>query len=595
MKIMNTVSNSIFNFLVRKQVKYVFGYSGGAILPILNELNNDTTKLNFIKNSSEQCSGFTAEGYSKSLNKSQPGVIISTSGPGVTNLITPLQDAYNDGVPLIAITGQVPTNAIGTDAFQECNSIKLTEACTKWNKQLTIDDNIDEVLSTAYCISMSDRKGPVHIDIPKDLMNHLVKNTNLNNTNLNNIRSAHKCNLISLKNHIYNILNKLSKAKKPIVIAGQGCNHLTNELNYFINKTHIPITTTLHGVGCYSETNNLSLGWLGMHGNPSANIAVQEADLIIAIGTRFDDRTTGNMNKYALNAINGQGIIHIESSLSQIIKVKQLFRQYHKNTDFYTGINTHSQYILNELNQNVIDSVNIKWLDRIKLLKEKYNYNYNECIIKLKGPDVIKSLNNYLTNYNMKSNTFITTGVGNHQMWTAQYIEWKYPNKLITSGSLGTMGVGVPFAIGTKLANPLSTVICIDGDSSFNMTSNELLTILENKIPIKIIILNDNRQQMVYIWQKLFHNNNIIGTENINPDYELLANSYGLDAVVCNNKNSVDSCIQKIMLNKGPVLGIFNIEPEMCFPLVAPGKALDDMIMNNNDINKLDSNQNAPN
>ena len=589
---MNNVSKSIFNFLIKKKIKYVFGYSGGAILPILNELNN-SNKLKFIKNSTEQCSGFVAEGYTKSINKIKPGIIISTSGPGVTNIITPLQDAYNDGVPLIAITGQVPTNAIGTDAFQECNAIELTKACTKWNKIIDKDDNIENILDLAYNIAMSDRKGPVHIDIPKDIMNmNLTKNILKNNILIDKIDLF--CNL-NLKKYLYNILSKLSQSKKPIIIAGQGCNHLKNELNEFINKNKIPITTTLHSVGCYSENNDLSMGWLGMHGNPAANIAVQESDLIIAIGTRFDDRITGNMNKYALNAINGHGIIHIDSSSSQIKKVMKLFKKYHKNIDFYTGLKIDSKKILKELNLNNINSTDNMWLDRIKELKNKYNYNYNECKLQLKGPDVIKSLDKYLTKYNMKNNTFITTGVGNHQMWTAQHIEWNYPNKLITSGSLGTMGVGVPFAIGAKLANPNSNVICIDGDSSFNMTSNELQTILENKIPIKIIILNDNRQQMVYIWQKLFHNNNIIGTENINPQYDLLGLSYGLDTVTCNNKNSVDSSIQEIMLNKGPVLGIFNIEPEMCFPLVAPGKALDDMILNNEDINKLDKTQNAPN
>ena len=333
-----------------------------------------------------------------------------------------------------------------------------------------------------------------------------------------------------------------------------------------------------------------------MHGNPSANIAVQESDLIIAIGTRFDDRTTGNMRRYAINAINGQGIIHIDSSVQQIVNVKNLFNKYYDNTSFYYPVHYDSKYLLNEINLNyVVPKTKIEWLDRIKFLKKKYSYEYNECSIRLKGPDVIKSIDKYLSKYSMKNKTFITTGVGNHQMWTAQHIKWEQPNKLITSGSLGTMGVGVPFAIGAKLANPYSTVICIDGDSSFNMTSNELQTILENEIPVKIIILNDNRQQMVYIWQKLFHNNNIIGTENINPHYDFLGLSYGLDTVVCNTKQAVDNCVQKIMLNSGPILGVFNIEPEMCFPLVAPGKALDDMILNNNDIDKLDKNENAPN
>jgi acetolactate synthase-1/2/3 large subunit len=586
---MITVSKKIFNFLLKKQIKHVFGYSGGAILPILNELNNDINKLEFIKNSTEQCSGFAAEGYSKSLNKNKPGVIITTSGPGVTNLITPLQDAYNDGIPLIAITGQVPTDAIGTDAFQECNATELTNACTKWNKILKEDDNIENVLNLAYNISMEDRKGPVHIDIPKNIMNLKISDNNKTKEIINYKN-------IYINNKIINsIIYKINKSKKPIIIAGQGCNNCSIELSQFAKNNLIPVTTTLHGVGCFDENNYLSLEWLGMHGNPVANKAVQQSDLIIAIGTRFDDRTTGNLRKYGLNAINNHGIIHIDSSIEQITKVKKLFDKYYDTDKMYLPVYSDSVNFFKRFNNIIFDKADNDWLEEIKDLKKEYNYEYNECNIKLKGPDVIKSINKYLDYMKIKNNTFITTGVGNHQMWTAQHIKWEFPNKLITSGSLGTMGVGVPFAIGAKLANPTSTVICIDGDSSFNMTSNELQTILENNIPIKIFILNDNRQQMVYIWQKLFHNNNIIGTENINPHYDLLGLSYGLDTVVCNNKNSLDSCVQKVMLNKGPVLGIFNIEPEMCFPLVAPGKGLDEMILNNNDINKLDLNQNAPN
>jgi len=391
------------------------------------------------------------------------------------------------------------------------------------------------------------------------------------------------------------IINKINKSKKTLIIAGQGCNECSYELKQFATKNLIPVTTTLHGVGCFDENSDLSLEWLGMHGNPSANIAVQKADLIIAIGTRFDDRTTGNLRKYALNAINNYGIIHIDSCSKQIDSVRKLFDKYYDTHKIYTAIYSDSKYFLNKMNNIILDSSKKEWIDEIKQLKQNNNYYYNEKEYILKGPDVIKSINNYLEKYKLKKNTFITTGVGNHQMWTAQHIKWTHPNKLITSGSLGTMGVGVPFAIGTKFANINSNVIVIDGDSSFNMTSNELQTILENKLPIKIFILNDKRQQMVYIWQKLFHNNNIIATENINPDYDFLGLSYGLDTVVCNNKNSVDSCVQKIMLSSGPVLGVFNIEPEMCYPLVSPGKALDEMIINENDIEIIDKKQIAPN
>lgn len=584
---MTTVSKHIYNFLLKKKIYHVFGYSGGAILPVLNEFHNSDIK--FIKNSTEQCSGFAAEGYSKSINKQKPGVIITTSGPGLTNILTPLQDAYNDGIPLIAISGQVPTDVIGTNAFQECNAIELSSSCTKWNKQVTEEDNIENVLNLAYNISMSDRKGPVHIDIPKNIMNIITDDKNYNNINNKNDKEYNINNKL-----FYKVIDKINKSKKPIIIAGQGCNDSSSHLIQFALTNRIPVTTTLHGVGCFNEKNYLSLEWLGMHGNPAANIAVQKADLIIAIGTRFDDRTTGNLRKYALNAINNHGIIHIESCKNQINNVRNLFEKYYDTERFYLPINSDSKTFLNKINNIILFKNNKNWIDKIKEFK-KNTYYYNECKHKLKGPDVIKSINKYLEKYNLKDNTFITTGVGNHQMWTAQYIKWEYPNKLISSGSLGTMGVGIPFAIGAKFANKYSNVIVIDGDSSFNMTSNELQTILENKLPIKIFILNDNRQQMVYIWQKLFHNNNIIATENINPHYDFLGLSYNIDTVVCNNKDSVDNCVQRIMLNQNAVIGIFNIEPEMCYPLVSPGKALDEMIMNEKDIENINSKLEAPN
>ena len=246
---MNTVSRKIYNFLLKKDIHHVFGYSGGAILPVLNEFHN--SKIKFIKNSTEQCSGFAAEGYSKSINKQKPGVIITTSGPGLTNIITPLQDAHNDGIPLIAISGQVPTDVIGTNAFQECNAIELTSSCTKWNKQLNEKDDIEEVLSLAYNISMLDRKGPVHIDIPKNLMNIVDDDNKYLNTNQKEYNITNK--------QLNSIINKINKSKKPLIIAGQGCNNSSRELTTFVNNNLIPITTTLHGVGCYNENNYLSI------------------------------------------------------------------------------------------------------------------------------------------------------------------------------------------------------------------------------------------------------------------------------------------------------------------------------------------------
>lgn len=602
-----SVSQHIYNKLSQHNIKYVFGYSGGALLPLLDTFYK-SEKIKFIKNSTEQCSGFVGEGYTKSINLSKPGIILSTSGPGLTNLITPLQNAYSDGSPLIAISGQVPTNAIGTDAFQECDAVNLTKYCTKWNYRLKYKEEINDVLDKAFKISMEPRKGPVHIDIPKDI---LLENVYLNNRvnygeskimyhNKNIDFSIYNNNNINI-DYLENLLNFV---KRPIIIAGQGCNNEYIELRKFAKKFNIPVTTTLHSMGVYNEEDELSLEMLGMHGNPVANYAVQNADLIIAIGTRFDDRTTGNIKEYGKKAIKSGiwgagGIIHVDSSIRQINKVIDLFNKHYKNEEsekFLKSINIDSKSFFNSIKHFKSNKNTNEWLNELNVYKNNNKYYYNEDKYKIKTPDVIKSINKQLNILNIsKENVIFTTGVGNHQMWTSQYIKWTHPGKMITSGSLGTMGVGVPFAIGSKLANPNNMVICIDGDSSFTMTSNELQTLLENNIPIKIAIMNDSRQQMVYTWQKLFHNERFIGTTNVNPDFVKLGKAYNIKTLVCSNKKNLNRTIKNFLKYDKAIIGIFNVEPEMCFPLVSPGKALDDMIKNKTDINNINKNVNAPN
>jgi acetolactate synthase-1/2/3 large subunit len=572
-----SVSQHIYNKLCEHNIKYVFGYSGGALLPLLDKFYK-SEKIKFIKNSTEQCSGFVGEGYTKSINLSKPGIILSTSGPGLTNLITPLQNAYSDGSPLIAISGQVPTNAIGTDAFQECDAVNLTKYCTKWNYRLKYKEEINDVLDKAFKISMEPRKGPVHIDIPKDIL--------LENVYLNNRVNYGEGNIIyhnkNIDFGIYNnnninidyLENLLNFVKRPIIIAGQGCNNEYIELRKFAKKFNI------------------------------ANYAVQNADLIIAIGTRFDDRTTGNIKEYGKKAIKSGlwgagGIIHIDSSIRQINKVIDLFNKNYKNEDsekFLKSINIDSKSFFNSIKHFKGNENTNEWLNELNVYKNNNKYYYYEDKNKIKTPDVIKSIDKQLNILNIsKENVIFTTGVGNHQMWTSQYIKWTHPGKMITSGSLGTMGVGVPFAIGSKLANPDNMVICIDGDSSFTMTSNELQTLLENNIPIKIAIMNDSRQQMVYTWQKLFHNERFIGTTNINPNFVNLGKAYNIKTLVCSNKKNLNRTVKNFLKYEKAVIGIFNVEPEMCFPLVAPGKALDDMIKNKEDVNHMNKNVNAPN
>ena len=585
-----TVANYIHRELYKRNIKYVFGYSGGAVLPLLNEFR--CNKIKFIKNSTEQCSGFVSEGYSKSKNLSIPGVVVTTSGPGLTNMITPLQNAYSDGSPLVVISGQVPMKSLGTDAFQECPATYLTKHCTKWNKLITDKEEIIEAMNMAFNISMSERKGPVHIDIPKDIF---LERINVDNNNIINYSIINNWEELDIGKNldikIKELCELIDKSEKPIIIAGQGANEVSKELNKFVGSKNIPITTTLHGMGCVNEKSKMSLEMLGMHGKPVANYAIQNADLIIGLGTRFDDRTVCNIEKYAPNAIKNNGIIHIDSSSDQLFKVQKLFN--YKNLK---SIHTNSKLFMKKLNRYYVKTKSDKWINELIEYDNNNKYYYNRVEREIKTPDVIKCIDENIDKFKLNRNNIIfTTGVGNHQMWTSQYITWTSPNKLITSGSLGTMGVGVPFAIGCKLANPEKMVICIDGDSSFTMTSNELQTILENKIPIKIAIMNDKRQQMVHVWQKLFHNENYVATDNINPDFKLLGQAYNIKTIECSNRYSLDNKVKQFLATNEPVIGVFNVKPEMCFPLVAPGKGLDDMIMNENDISKLDITLNAPN
>ena len=675
----------IYKSLQYYNIRHVFGYSGGAVLPLLNTFyrdnynnNYNNNNIEFVKNSNEQCSGHAAEGYSKGLMCIKPGVIVSTSGPGVTNILTPLQNAYSDGTPLIAITGQVPTSAIGTDAFQECPATDITGFSTKWNILLEDVNDIPNIMREAYNICMSPRMGPVHIDVPKDILSmesiydskELIYKLERKNTIVKDINNILKTNISCFNGNYDLIINKILSSKKPIFKIGQGCVDSSDIITKIVNTYNIPVTTTIHGLGVLSETHELSLGMMGMHGSAAANYALQEADLIIGIGTRFDDRIVGNIKKYAPNALgdNGNGIIHIDSSLKQINKVRDLFTDNHgkdvklisynsSSKDFlerllikvgeiepkgkviYRLIEEKSYYKLSTLfnsyghfinythinniylhNEIRIEMKSIKyrnyltnpynvlknddeyetyynineWLNRIDFLKKTHKFQSNNTSKRFIYPhlittqEAIKNINKNIGKLLDREKVLITTGVGNHQMFTAQYITWTHPGKMITSGSQGTMGVGVPFAIGAKLSNPDNTVIVIDGDGSFCMTCSELQTVSELNIPIKICIMNDKRQQMVHTWQKLFFDKRFIGTNNHNPDFVKLGESYGIKSIKCENIYDLDKITNEMLTyNEGPILVEYNVEPDICLPLVSPGNSLSDMILNLEDIDNM--------
>jgi acetolactate synthase-1/2/3 large subunit len=601
----------IRNFLQKKGHNIISGYSGGAVLPLLNSIKQSNIK--FIKNSNEQCSGHFAEGLAKAQNKQKPGIIVTTSGPGITNCITPLYDAYGDGIPLLILSAQVDQRFLGTDAFQEAPAVEATRPFTKFSECIYDINKLEDTLNKAYDLAMTPRFGPVHLDIPKDV---LISEININDTYSGNNDTANNDtdiiqNTAKIENtvKIENSISLINKSKKPIIIFGQGAINSSEIANFICETYNIPCCTTIHGLGVVSEEFKYSLGMLGMHGSAAANYAIQESDLIIGIGNRFDDRTIGNINGYGKNARNkenetnnnetnnnetnkGLGIIHIDNSDEQIKKVKKLFNS-QKNLQI-KSINIDANIFLKNVNKKINKVNRDNWLKNITNLKNTFKFDYIKLKKKIKVQDVINELDKKITQVNMdRDNILFTTGVGNHQMFTAQLITWTHPNKMLTSGSAGTMGVGLPYALGAQIDNKDKIVICIDGDGSFNMTSSDLQTAVENNIPVKIMIMNDSRQQMVYVWQKLFFEENYIGTENErNPCYKSLAEAYGMKAIKCDSFENLDSSLEFMLnYNSGPILCEYIVVPDICLPLVSPGKALDEMLLRDDKANiNLDKN-----
>ena len=543
-------------------VTHVFGFTGGAILPVTDAFWGSPIK--FINNASEQCSGHCAEGYSKAGGGMSTGIAVATSGPGATNLVTALQDANADSVPMIAFVGQVPTTAVGTDAFQECPSIQISKHITKWNHQVTRIEELPDVIDKAFYTAHSGKKGPVLLDLPKDIMVQTLGSYTGYKNEAHLVPSIDPPKPTDIPG-LQDIVNMINNAKKPLIIAGQGAVDAADEVRELVGKG-IPATTTLHALGLVDEDEPLALKMLGMHGSAYANYAVQEADVIIALGYRFDDRTTGRLDQYAPEAVraerNGKGgIIHIEIERKQIGKVI-------KPTKCVWGDVQHTLSIMNPL----IKKNDCKlWHDRIAELKKKNPLKWTPCEEpeKYKVQEAIFEINDYLEKVDRAKDTIWTTGVGNHQMMCAQFVKWRWPRRMMSSGSLGTMGVGVPYAVGAQIRKPDHTVVCIDGDASFNMTCNDLRTLAEHNIPVKIAIMNDFRQQMVHVWQTIYFDQRYLITDSFNPDFNTLADAYGIKNLRIAKRSDLKAGVKEFIdYNDGPILCDFRVESDMCTPMV---------------------------
>ena len=567
----------VYNKLLENKVEKTFIYSGGAIMPLIDCFYGGLIK--YYINTHEQNCGHAATGYAKSSNKT--GIAIVTSGPGLTNMITPMLDATNDSTPLVVISGQVPLKTMNTNAFQECPAVAISSPVTKWSYCVQNIEELCDVIDKAFYIANDKKKGSVHIDIPKCILADKINKYIFKKTFVSKENSVSK-NKFHISKQLINQLEKVSKiinnAKKPIFYIGKGCNNYSKELTRLILKSNIPVTTTLHAMGVFDENHPLSLKFLGMHGNVAANFAIQDSDCIIAIGSRFDDRTTGNLEYYApeakLAARQGRGgIIHVNIEDTEINKVVK--SDYKFNCDAKIFI----EFLLKD---NLIQfGERNDWINRCNKWKKLYPFKYDKLENnKLKTQDIIVELNRQLYDLDLIDKTIITTGVGNHQMMAAQFIYWKKPKTMITSGSLGVMGTGLPYAIGCQLVNPDKLVIDVDGDGSFNHTMSDLKTIVENDLPIKIAIMNDGYQSMVRVWEELFYDGRITATKlERNPEYDKLAEAFGMMSLKVENSMDLGEKMTEFLTYPGPILCDFRVHTDKCLPLVAPGKALDDLIM----------------
>lgn len=560
---------------------YAVGYPGGAILPVFDAIFN-SKHFDFILPRHEQGAGHMAQGYARASGK--PGVVLVTSGPGATNVVTPMQDALSDGTPLIVFTGQVPTSAIGTDAFQEADVIGISRACTKWNVMVKNVAELPKRIKEAFEIATSGRPGPVLVDLPKDVTAAILRHPIPMASTLPSHPSAatlaaRDLSKKQLDGAIKRVADLVNIAKKPILYVGQGLIALPEGpelLKQLAEKAQIPVTTTLQGLGGFDELDDKSLHMLGMHGSPYANLAMQEADLIIALGARFDDRVTGNIAKFAPQAKAAAaekrgGIVHFEILPKNINKVVQA-------TEAVEGDVAANLELLLPLIETMTERP--EWFGQINDWKARFPFDYEKETPDglIKPQTVIEKLSK-MTEH-MKEKTIITTGVGQHQMWAAQHFRWRYPRTMITSGGLGTMGFGLPAALGAKVAQPDALVIDIDGDASFNMTLTELSTAAQFNIGVKIIILNNEEQGMVTQWQSLFYEDRYAHTHQKNPDFVKLGDAMGVQARRCIAPEDVESKLKWLIESDGPaLLEIVTDKKVPVLPMVPAGKALHEFLV----------------
>ena len=562
-----TGAEIVIKALIDQGVEHIFGYPGGAVLPIYDELFQQE-KVQHILVRQEGGAVHAAEGYARSTGK--VGVVLVTSGPGATNAVTGLTDALMDSIPVVVLTGQVPTHLIGNDAFQECDTVGITRPCTKHNWLVKNVSDLARILHEAFYVARSGRPGPVVVDIPKDVQ--FAPGSYVGPANI--VHKTYKPKLKADQGLIREAVEMLAAAKRPVFYSGGGVINsgpkASNLLRELVRLTGYPITSTLMGLGAYPANDKQWLGMLGMHGTYEANMAMHDCDLLVSVGARFDDRITGRVDKFSPRSKK----IHIDIDASSI----------NKNIRVDLPIIGDAAYVLEDLIR--IWRTRTVQPDRAALKawwKEIDGWRAKNCLAYKPNSDVI------MPQYAIERlqaaikdrDVYISTEVGQHQMWAAQFLEFNEPNRWMTSGGLGTMGYGLPAAIGAQLAHPKSLVIDIAGDASILMNIQEMSTAVQYQLPVKVFVLNNQYMGMVRQWQQLLHGNRLSHsyTDSL-PDFVKLADAYGWMGIRCQKPADLDRAIKEMIETDRPVMFDCRVASlANCFPMIPSGKAHNEMLL----------------
>ncbi len=567
-----TGAEIVIQTLIEEKVDVIFGYPGGAVLPIYDELFKQK-KIRHILVRHEQAAVHAAEGYARSTGRI--GVVLVTSGPGATNTVTGLADAMMDSVPLVCISGQVPTHMIGNDAFQEADIVGITRPCTKHNYLVKDVNILPNVIHSAFFIAKNGRPGPVLVDIPKDIQTFKAVYKGKKNTK---VISYYKPNLKPNINQIDQFIKLLENSKKPIFYVGGGVINsgevASKNLFKLIKSTGFPCTQTLMGLGAYPTSDNQCVGMLGMHGTYEANMSMYNCDLMICVGARFDDRITGKVSGFSPKSKK----VHFDIDASS----------FNKSVNVDLTVQGDLSRILQAINKKIEENktsfkkAKIKdWWIQINKWRSKDCLKFKNSDKIIKPQHALKRLD-FLTK---KYNPFITTEVGQHQMWAAQFLTFNKPKHWMTSGGLGTMGYGLPAAMGVQIAHPNSLVIDVAGEASILMNIQEMSTIKQFRLPVKIFILNNHYMGMVRQWQELLHGNRLSESYMDSlPDFVKLAESFGATGLRTEKPSEIDDLIKEMIKVKGPVICDVIVDPsENCFPMIPSGSTHNQMLLGPND------------